>query len=44
MRKTTFIVVLIVAALLFAIGVALQSGGGGALSNWLASLHGAPGR
>lgn len=40
MRKGTFLVVVIVAAVLVAIGVTLQSGGGGAFTDWLASLHG----
>jgi hypothetical protein len=41
MRKSTFVVVLVLAAVLVAVGVALQ-GDSGAFSDWLASLHGRP--
>ena len=42
MRKGTFIVVVIVAAILVGVGIVLRSDGGGAFSEWLASLHGSP--
>lgn len=43
MRRSTFLVVLIVAAVLVAIGVGLRSSDGG-FTRWLASLHGSEGR
>ena len=42
MRKGTFIVVVIVAAILVGVGIVLRSDGGGAFSEWLASMHGSP--
>ena len=42
MRKGTFIVVVIIAAILVGVGIVLRSDGGGAFSEWLASLHGNP--
>jgi hypothetical protein len=40
MRKGTFIVVVLIAAVLVTAGVVLRSDGGGAFTEWLASLHG----
>jgi hypothetical protein len=40
MRKGTFIVVVLIAAVLVSVGVVLRSEGGGAFTEWLASLHG----
>ena len=40
MRRGTFIVVVIIAAVLVGVGVVLRSEGGGAFTEWLASLHG----
>jgi hypothetical protein len=40
MRKGTFIVIVIIAAVLVGVGVVLRSEGGGAFTEWLASMHG----